>query len=178
MLNYRGHRARIDIDPNTLELTGRVECVDDVRAFRGADPLALEADFHRAVDDYRHFRELGLSPSRERPAASPRSASPALPPPKVVRGAPPAMNGAAKTDTFNTLDKWIDRFIDYPLGLYYLWSTVVAWIVLMLDGADLLLAVITAPVLGLPILLLLFVSAFALLCVLLTALLFRSLLST
>lgn len=64
-MNYRGYSAKVEYDPASRTLFGRVEGLRDAITFEAADVESLEREFHVSVDEYLAMcAEDGRSPER------------------------------------------------------------------------------------------------------------------
>lgn len=65
-LEYKGYRTRIEFDPTSRLLHGKIEGICDLVTFESTDATQIENEFHAAVDDYLGFcREVGKCPEKE-----------------------------------------------------------------------------------------------------------------
>jgi len=65
VLEYKGHSARIELDPDDECFVGRLAGINDVVGFHGTTIAEIKAAFHEAVDDYiETCRKTGKTPER------------------------------------------------------------------------------------------------------------------
>lgn len=65
ILEYKGYFTRIEYCADSHVLYGKIEGIKDLVNFESGNPMEIEAEFHRAVDDYLALcEELGQSPDK------------------------------------------------------------------------------------------------------------------
>lgn len=52
VLEYKGYRARVELDPEDECFVGRLAGINDVVGFHGSSITEIKTAFHEAVDDY------------------------------------------------------------------------------------------------------------------------------
>ena len=66
ILEYKGYHTKIEFDSIDMVLRGKIEGINDYVDFECEDPKCVEAEFHKAVDDYLEFcKEVGKEPEKE-----------------------------------------------------------------------------------------------------------------
>jgi predicted HicB family RNase H-like nuclease len=64
-LKYKGYTGNVSFDGEDKVFHGRVLGITDVIGFEGGSVLALEKDFHEAIDDYLETcQEIGKKPEK------------------------------------------------------------------------------------------------------------------
>ena len=65
ILEYKGYYTKIEFSAEDKVLFGKIEGIGDLVNFESESPETIEAEFHKAVDDYLAFcRDLGKSPEK------------------------------------------------------------------------------------------------------------------
>ena len=66
VLEYKGYHTRIEFDSEEFILRGKIEGINDFVDFECKDLKDVEAEFHKAVDEYIDFcDEVGKEPDKE-----------------------------------------------------------------------------------------------------------------
>ncbi len=64
-LRYRGYTAKVEYDPESRVLYGKIEGIRDLVNFQSDSAKEIENEFHSAVDDYLAFcAEIGQQPDK------------------------------------------------------------------------------------------------------------------
>jgi predicted HicB family RNase H-like nuclease len=65
VLEYKGYKARVELDPDDECFVGRLAGINDVVGFHGSSIEEIKAAFHEAVEDYLETcRKVGKTPER------------------------------------------------------------------------------------------------------------------
>lgn len=66
VMEYKGYCTKIEFDADARLLHGKIEGINDLVTFECEDAAQIEAEFHKAVDDYLNFcQEVGKQPEKE-----------------------------------------------------------------------------------------------------------------
>lgn len=66
ILEYKGYHTKITFDADEHTLRGKIEGIADFVNFESENITTIEAEFHKAVDDYLAFcQDIGKEPEKE-----------------------------------------------------------------------------------------------------------------